>query len=176
MCFSPTASFGSATILTVLGIGATKLNRSHAQKMFVTMPFLFGIQQASEGFVWLSIDEKNSDLHHKAVFIFLFFAMAIWPSWVSWSVYKAEPERNRKRVLGVLAAIGSIVSVVTTLMLLNVQPSAFITGHSLAYSTNNLHEYIPANFEFLAYITPVLLPFFISSLPLVLANKFLRPT
>ncbi|MGZ3691757.1 MAG: DUF6629 family protein [Pseudobdellovibrio sp.] len=164
MCFSPTASFGSAAVLTALGFGASKLNETQSQKMFVAIPFFFGVQQAAEGFVWLTMTDNTTKLHQAAVFIFLFFAMAIWPSWVSWSVYRAENEPARKKVLGILALIGTLVSLATTWMLLSVPPRAYISGHSLTYSTNNLHLFIPANLEFLAYISATLVPFFISSI------------
>ncbi len=172
MCFSPTASFGSAAILTVLGVGATKLNRTPSQKMFVALPIIFGVQQASEGFVWLTMGAQDSQLHSTSVFIFLFFALAVWPTWVSWSVYQTETDKKRKNIMMVLAALGLVVSLSTTWMLLSAPPSARITGHSLAYSFSNPHI-VPANIEFLAYVLPTVLPFFISSLALVRNTGYL---
>lgn len=81
MCFSATASFTSAAVLLTVGAGTLSLNQEKENRMFAAIPILFGIQQASEGVVWLTIGQvASADLLKWAVITFLAFALVIWPS------------------------------------------------------------------------------------------------
>ena len=54
--FSPEASFTGAAVLCAFGIATINLAKSHKHLLLLAcMPFLFAIQQAGEGFVWLAL-------------------------------------------------------------------------------------------------------------------------
>ena len=54
MCFSATASFISGTALCVIGVATLKQTKAPAEIPFALIPLLFGIQQLTEGVIWLS--------------------------------------------------------------------------------------------------------------------------
>jgi hypothetical protein len=51
MCFSASASFGAGIVLAVIGVATIKKREQPSQIYFATIPFLFSIQQVSEGFL-----------------------------------------------------------------------------------------------------------------------------
>src|SRR6187402_1838956 len=98
MCFSATASFGAAAVLGVVGGVAVTKAKTSPQKTFAAIPLIFAVQQLSEGLLWLSL--KNDSLASSQsllTYIFLFFAMAIWPFWIPFSVWLMEKDLKRKK-------------------------------------------------------------------------------
>jgi heme A synthase len=79
MCFSATASFSAAAVLGTVGVVALNKVKSKDQLMFASIPLLFGIQQAIEGLVWVSLTH-SSDVFLRQFFTygFLFFAQVLW--------------------------------------------------------------------------------------------------
>lgn len=164
MCFSAGASFGSAALLVSVGSVTIAANRIKSQRMLAMVPLLFGVQQAAEGIIWASMGQ-NVMIQQMGVMIFLTFALVVWPSWVPWSIFFVEKNETKKRILLIISCIGLGVSFAATSMLLNSDPKVYVTGHSLGYSLLNLRRSsFPPNLEFVAYVLPTLLPFFISSL------------
>lgn len=164
MCFSATASFTSAALLVTAGGITTLKNRSKPHRMIAAVPLLFGIQQAAEGLVWISLGSNSpSALQSYSAFVFMFFAIAFWPAWVPWSIYLIERKRKRKKIVKLTGIIGLTGSFIATTILLTSDIKPYVTGHSIAYALINFKRYWPANLEFLVYIIPTLLPFFISS-------------
>ncbi len=162
MCFSASASFGSAAVLMSLGSSASKLNQEPKQKMFVALPFIFGFQQLCEGFVWISLGEQSS-LQNFAVRAFLFFALAFWPVWLPWSLYALEKKPERKAVLKGLGWLGAFFSVGAIWILFRGGPRAAAAGHSIAYSFSGFQYLVTPSVDAVAYILTALIPFFISS-------------
>ncbi len=108
MCFSPEASFAAGTALLPAGIYCTQA-AARKDSRFVLLglvPIAFGIQQISEGFVWLGLNEDNAELVQRSSVIFLFFAIAFWPCWIPLSLAVAESRRRQRMVLAVLAVVG----------------------------------------------------------------------
>ena len=69
MCFSATASFTAGTALTAVGGLTVRKSRGKAELPLALVPLLFGIQQLTEGVLWLSLRhdlapaEVVGDLH-----------------------------------------------------------------------------------------------------------------
>lgn len=84
MCFSPEASFLTSAGLIGVGI-ATVRTASKKEKFLAAIPFLFAFQQAAEGVQWLAIDQGTVFL--PAAYVFLFFALLLWPTAVPAVVY-----------------------------------------------------------------------------------------
>ena len=85
MCFSVGASFATAGTLSVISLLSIK-QVAHKKELipFALTPLFFGIQQACEGFVWITINngDTTSLLHVISMYSFLFFAAMFWPSLV----------------------------------------------------------------------------------------------
>lgn len=55
MCFSASASFGAGVVLSTIGIITFKKTEAKSQLVFASIPFIFAVQQISEGFLWLAL-------------------------------------------------------------------------------------------------------------------------
>jgi hypothetical protein len=92
MCFSAPASFLASVVLCTAGVATCRLARNQRQLLLAAIPLLFGIQQAAEGFVWLSFSYSAFEsLRMLASYVFLFFAFVVWPIWAPVAVYFYEP-------------------------------------------------------------------------------------
>jgi hypothetical protein len=105
VCFSATASFTVGGALLPAGaycVGAA-LRKRPSYLGLAVVPLVFGIQQISEGFVWLALDHKQDEAVRAGSLVFLFFALAFWPWWFSVAGALIEPN-SRRRWLFVYAA------------------------------------------------------------------------
>lgn len=162
MCFSPQASFSAALILAAAG----KLTRSQASeryKEFATIPFLFAIQQASEGMVWVSLLYwPHLSLQIPFAYLFLLFAFIIWPSWIPWSLYKAEKNKTAKNYLQLLSYYGLAYSIAGIIYLAYSGVQADVAQCHIAYSFDTSSWL--ALTSLLLYIVPVIGSFFVSTM------------
>jgi hypothetical protein len=60
-------------------------------------PLLFGLQQISEGFVWLALEREDAAQVRTASLAFLFFALAFWPFWFPFMAACMETQPRRKQ-------------------------------------------------------------------------------
>jgi hypothetical protein len=165
MCFSATGSFAVAGALGAIGVVSLAQDKEASHGMLAAVPMLFAGQQVAEGVVWLTIgDPARRPLHLLAVAAFLTFALVVWPMWVPLSLRLGEESPGRKKLLGVLAGVGCGVAIYAGVILARGRPTAYVSGHSIAYSYREtgparvLALYLPM------YVVPSVLPFFVSSL------------
>lgn len=137
MCFSANASFSAGAVLTVIGLATLNKSTYKNQYLFAAIPFIFGIQQLSEGVLWLSL--PKSDLHELqkyATYTFLFFAQIVWPILVPVSILHLEKNKKRIIALEVLVGIGLLLSIYLFYCLLNYKVSATMEQHHILYKQN----------------------------------------
>jgi hypothetical protein len=86
MCFSSEASFVTAAALVPAGAMALHGCRRRPDLLPLALcPWLFGVQQALEGMVWLGLEPPLEPAFlHPAAVGFLFFAHFLWPAWIPW--------------------------------------------------------------------------------------------
>lgn len=165
MCFSASVSYGTGALLMVTGAVTSVGNSSKQQRMIAAVPFIFGLQQIAEGIVWQTMDEVvPSALRQFGAVMFLVFAYLVWTAWMPWCLYFVEPREKRRRILKVIGVIGIGVSAMAGWVLFNAEVQAYMVRHSLAYSFPGLNRFWPANLEAILYVTPTVIPFFVSSL------------
>lgn len=134
MCFSASASFTAGAVLTLIGTVSLKKATQRHEKFFASIPFLFGVQQLSEGFLWLALsDSRFVFLQGFTTYTFLFFAQVLWPIWVPLSVFLVDKKNNRRGALIPLIAIGGLVSGYLTYCLVAYPVNASIVGHHVHY-------------------------------------------
>src|SRR5579871_7068847 len=105
MCFSATGSFGVASVIAGIGAVALTQDKPPSHRMLAAVPLLFAAQQVAEGVVWMTIHQPDdAGLQRIAVALFLGFALVGWPIWVPLSLFLAERNRRRKRILAVLSS------------------------------------------------------------------------
>lgn len=138
MCFSPTASFGSAAVLLIIGGVCIKNSETGPQKLLSSIPLMLSLQQSLEGIVWISLlNPEYSEWGKSATYGFLIFAQVVWLFFVPFSVMMLEKEPKRKKILLFLTILGSV--------------QAVILGYGmLMYSVSSeiLHSHIRYNLDF----------------------------
>ncbi len=134
MCFSTTASFGAALILTSIGAAALKKTKSPDQVPFASIPIIFGVQQLAEGFVWLSLsNEQFAHFQQAATYSFLLIAQAIWPILIPYAFWKMETDSKRKRILAGLTGLGCMVVAFVLFSLFSQTVTADAQAHHIKY-------------------------------------------
>ncbi len=84
MCFSAEASFAAALFLAPCGVVTVGRALAYDKRLlgFACFPLFFGIQQVTEGIVWLGVATPSVGPVTSTALIFLFFAYWFWPVWV----------------------------------------------------------------------------------------------
>lgn len=160
MCFSASASFGAAVVLSAVGAASIKKAATPSQIPFASIPLLFAMQQFAEGFLWLSLTNPAfADLKEVCTYSFLFFAQVAWPLWVPFAILKLEPPDRRRTIERVFVGIGAVVSLYLAYCLALYNVDASIDGHHISYKQDYPRWLGPYGsvFYFIATIAP---PFF----------------
>jgi hypothetical protein len=161
MCFSASASFGAGALLTGIYVASIRKVTSPSQTYFASIPLIFGVQQITEGFVWLSLTGNASpNLEQVATYLFLFIAQIVWPLWVPYSILKLQPKEQRRRSEYVLVAMGAIVSLYNSYCLLNYTVKAEIMEHHISYKQDYPTALLP--YIGFLYIAATIFPPFLS--------------
>lgn len=103
------------------------------------IPLLFGIQQTTEGVVWISFDAQS--LNDAATFAYSMFSHVLWPILVPLAVLLLEPEPVRKRILQALLAGGLAVGMYLLYFVIKEGVTAEVVGSSIRYDSP--HLYLP---------------------------------
>ena len=163
MCFSAGASFIGGTVITAIGVATIRKVNKPAQIPLASVPLIFGIQQISEGFVWVSLQSPGHDVMLKlSAYIFLIAAVVIWPSMIPFSILSLEKPGKKRKTIALFLALGAITSLYygIGLLLFNVEPE--VSSHHICYS-NDFPEFLRLPVFFL-YLIATLTPLFISSI------------
>ncbi len=140
MCFSASASFIASAALASIGTIAVYKNHRRPDWPLLAIPFIFAIQQAIEGFLWLSITQWNGQGTLLLSALFLFFAFFWWPAYIPSVTAYLEKNKILRGRFKLLAFLGiTFGAVLYGFYLLNPQP-AFLVNQSVCYG------YYPYNF------------------------------
>lgn len=163
MCFSAAASFTAAIVLTTISIILCTQTHMRRIRVLAYSPFMFGLQQACEGFVWLSFTQPAWQwIQPFAAFSFLFFALAWWPFWIPFALTFIEPRTMQRKTLIKLLVFGIFFSSCMILYLYFYETSASATCNHIFYSIHIPQKTKP--FVGALYLIPTIVPFFISSI------------
>lgn len=159
MCFSAEASLGGAAVLSLIGYATLRKTSSQPLlQLIAIIPFMFALQQLSEGIIWLSYSYSFPEwLVNGAKYSFLLFAFIIWPFWIPLAFSYAEPPGWRQNVLYALTAVGALTSIVFAYTGFSQFINVIVWGQSLRYLGSVPDLLIP-------YVLATILPFFITSL------------
>lgn len=160
MCFSAGASFGAGILLSAVGLVSLKKADHSSEKMFAAIPLIFGVQQISEGFLWLSLTgQANAAMQISSTHVFLFFAQIVWPLWVPLSILLVEKNEKRKKILKVLTFTGALVSLYLAYCLVSFHVQASVVGQHISYHLDYPSSIKPLR-GLLYLLVTVLPPFF----------------
>ena len=105
MCFSATASFVASGGLAVVGVASMRI-ASRKQMILAAIPLLFAIQQAFEGFQWLSL--SSGQVNPCAAYGFASFALVLWPVYLPLAAYVLD--KQRRHITKWFLALGSALA------------------------------------------------------------------
>jgi len=138
MCYSAEASFGSGALLLATGAWCmrTPWKKSPWFWPYAVVPILFGLQQCTEGFVWLGLHGERPALVEVASRIYLLFAIAFWPFWYSFAAWKTETNPRVKEFLGFWLGMSLVWSMAYLLAIRGDEGVLIATeaAHSVRYS------------------------------------------
>ena len=109
MCFSSTVSFVAGAGLLTGGVFACRkaLEINKRYLPIAMMPVFAGLQQFSEGMVWIGMNTGQPTLTLWSALIFIFFTWFMWPFWIPLSVYVLEPpDSKRKHLFFIFMLVG----------------------------------------------------------------------
>jgi hypothetical protein len=163
MCFSTAASFGLSGILAIAGIISVKKVKLRSQYLFACIPFIFAIQQLTEGFVWLSLSGTDFGSWQRwPTYVFLLFAQVIWPIWVPLSILLIEKVPIRRKIISLLLGLGCLLALYLSYCLLHYKVSSEITPYHIHYDL-----YFPAQYTSVIavfYFLPIVITPFVSGI------------
>lgn len=160
MCFSATASFTASAALSAIGILTLRKTTTHKEYVLASIPFIFALQQAIEGWIWLSLlHGGNETTRFWLTQLFVSFAGIVWPTAVPLGLYLIEREEGRKRIMTLIVGLGALIALYTLYMMSIAGANAQILNRCIYYS----HPVEQTNYVLLAYIIATCSAFFISS-------------
>ncbi len=163
MCFSAKASFIASSLLAIAGTLTLKQVKDKSQIIFASMPILFSIQQFCEAIIWL-VNDKFDDTSYLMKFfsyIFLTFALIIWPIVIPLSLMKLEKNLEVKKYLKIILSLGISWSSLFVFILFT-EKVTIDTNCSNIYYSVQMPFYFNYNIALIIYCLTTILPFFIS--------------
>lgn len=170
MCFSAGASFAAGVVLIPAGCYciATAVRKQPSAMTTAVVPLMFGVQQVAEGLVWHGLEHGDHRLAREASLVFLFFALAFWPFWFSFSAAVSDTRPHARWLFAGLALVSTawfwlfflpIASGPETLL------SIRIVHHSIFYdfTTVPVAQSTPRNLMRVFYFLCVALPMLFGS-------------
>ncbi len=174
MCFSAEVSLAMGAALLPAGVYCTRQAwmKDPSYLALAVIPIVFGIQQISEGVVWIGLHSNDHTLARTASLVFLAFALVFWPFWIPFSASLIENRRTIRRAFQVTAGTGLCCGLLLYIPLLIHSNDWLLTSvhfHSIAYdfSTLPLFSRIPSFVWQISYLISV-------SAPLLIAGKGAR--
>jgi hypothetical protein len=163
MCFSAEASFAGGVVISAIGIATVREVHKPSQLVFASIPLFFGLQQFTEGFLWLTLRSPHfGTVQTFCTYMFLIMAEVLWPTMIPLSVLFMEKSKKRKKILWVLLVMGLFVSLYYAFCLLVFNVTPHIKGYHIQYKSD-----FPASWTmlaFMAYFIASVTPLFVSSI------------
>lgn len=161
MCFSASASFGASIVLTVIGVATIKKTKHPTQLLFAGIPLIFGVQQLSEGLLWLNLpNPDNVNISRIFTYVFLVFAQIIWPIWVTLAILLLEKSTTRKNIQKLFVGTGLVVGIYLAYCLMAFHVEAKIEEYHIAYIQN--YPTLFRIYVIVFYASATILPLFFS--------------
>jgi len=163
MCFSAEASFAGGVIISAIGLAVVTKVHKPSQLLFASIPLFFGLQQFTEGVLWLTIpNPEYVGIQKIATYLFLVMADVLWPTLIPLSVLMMENKARKRKIIWYLLFAGISVSIyyACCLLFLNVTPQ--IMGYHILYNSD--FPKLIAIPVFILYLAATLTPLFVSSI------------
>jgi hypothetical protein len=141
MCFSAVASFTSGTLLSAAGVATLTKVDSKKDFPLAVIPLLFGIQQITEGFVWVSLSNANQTCTAVSSYGFLFFAFVLWPAFIPFVASRGENNLIRQKIFKLFQLGGLLVAFYFLYFMIKNPLLTHISQNSISYFIASLQQF-----------------------------------
>jgi len=114
-------------------------SRGKAELPLALVPLLFGVQQLSEGLLWLSFSNDLPLLKSWATYIFSLFSHVLWPIFVPFAILLVETSRRRKKAIGVFLMLGLGAGLYLLYFIIRFPVSASVQERSIFYDSPHFY-------------------------------------
>ncbi len=140
MCFSASASFIAGTSLSTIGVATLRKAEGTAEQPFAMIPLLFGIQQLTEGVIWLTFSHDAPLLKQTMTYLYSGFSHVLWPMYVPFAVGVLEAVRGRRRVIFAFEAAGIGVALYLLYFIVTRPVVAEVVGMHIVYASPHFNQ------------------------------------
>lgn len=139
MCFSASASFIAGTALSAVGVAALKSTKARNERPFAMIPLLFGVQQLTEGVIWLTFRDGAPLLKQTMTYVYSGFSHVLWPIYVPFAMGVLEAVRWRRRTLFAFEIPGVAVGLYLLYSIIARPVVAEIGGGHIVYASPHFY-------------------------------------
>ena len=139
MCFSASASFIAGTSLSVIGIAALKRTEARSEQPLAMVPLLFGMQQITEGVIWLTFSRDAPLLKETMTYVYSGFSHVLWPVYVPFAMGVLETVPWRKKAIITFGLAGMVVGLYLLYSILSRPLAAEVVGMHIVYSSPHFY-------------------------------------
>ena len=139
MCFSSSASFIAGTSLCAVGVATLKKTEAKTELPFAMIPLLFGIQQLTEGVIWLTFSHDAPLLKRTMTYLYSGFSHVLWPMYVPFAIGIMEAVRWRKKAIFAFQAAGIAVGLYLLYFIMTSPVVAEVVGSHIVYVSPHFH-------------------------------------
>lgn len=139
MCFSASASFIAGTSLSAIGVATLKRTAATTERPFAMIPLLFGMQQLTEGVIWLTFRHDAPVLKQAMTYLYSGFSHVLWPMYVPFAVGLLEAARWRKKVIFAFEIAGVAVGLYLLYFLVTRPVVAEVMGRHIVYMSPHFY-------------------------------------
>jgi len=149
MCFSASASFIAGTSLCAIGVATVKRAEARSELPFAMIPLLFGIQQLTEGVIWLTFSHNAPLLKQTMTYLYSIFSHVLWPMYVPLAMGVMEAVRWRKKAIFAFEGAGIVVGLYLLFFIVTRPVVAEVVGSNIVYASPHFYL-IPVMLLYLA--------------------------
>lgn len=163
MCFSAEASFAGAIVISAIGVATVTKVHKPSQLVFASIPLFFGLQQITEGILWITLPNPDYlSIQKFSTYLFLIMADVLWPIMIPLSVLFMEENQKKKKILRLFLIMGACLSTYYAICLVLFKVNPEIMGFHIQYHANFPKSLVLISFAI--YLAVTITPLFVSSI------------
>ena len=135
MCFSASASFVAGTSLSAFGLATLRRAETRAELPFAMIPLLFGLQQLSEGVIWLTFGHQAPLLKQTMTNVYSGFSHVLWPIYVPFAMGVLEKVPWRRKAIFAFELAGVPVGLYLLYSMVARPLVAEVVGRHIVYAS-----------------------------------------
>ncbi len=110
-----------------------------AEVPFALIPLLFGIQQITEGLIWLSFENGTRLDNATLTLVYSLFSHVLWPMFVPFAVGLLETVSWRRKALAVCQIAGVAVSLYLLYFIVQFPVTSKVLGQHIVYESPHFY-------------------------------------